>query len=170
MSMPMLAADAMEMPEMPRLRLADDAPADAMSVDRSATDAAPSARRVGGRLIVDDGATLPAACVVCGDTVGRVELTTPRGRVRFTVCREHLILSVARLACGLIVGAVAIYLALARGGSRSTSILTGVALLMASAALIATAMPIWTWRDKLGRRRVLRACRAVREDVPTASR
>lgn len=164
MSMPMLAVSPTEEETSPALRLAGEA-APVPALDPSlAFDIRPNpppglsnlprAFVRGGMLFANDGATLPAACVVCGDSVGLCTLPTPRGLVRFSLCREHLVAAASLSLVGLGICGAAAFLVL-RGGGMST--LAFAALLCAiGGGLVAWAVPVWTWRRRGEARRLMR--------------
>ena len=168
MSMPMLVSDhepAAPIAPPPMLRMADD-----LVVDDDDAEAAAAVRLIDGRVVADDAATLPAACVICGDTVGVVGLVTPRGRIGFSLCREHAISALARAAVGAIVICVAAYVVARGGGGRGSKVLIAAALSCVGATLIATAVPVWTWRGTYGGRRLYGVRRVVREAIRRAGR
>lgn len=163
MSMPQSIETFAEQLAVPRLRLADDAAPE--PVARPAAVEEPKAYRDGDRVTADDRATLPASCVRCGDTMGLLWLPTLRGAVRFAICREHAIASAAMAVVGLGVGLVGVYVAASGGDSRRSSLLVGTCLVVIFAGLVTLAVPVWTWRRKGERRRLLRVCREAREAI-----
>ena len=163
MSMPMLAAAEADLePITPTLRLADDVAEDVPEMTVF-PDATPPLRVVNDRLVADDGAALPRLCVACGDSLAPTTLRTPRGRIAFSLCREHLISAAARAVAGLMVLAVGAYL-LKSGGLRS-SLLAVATMAAIGAGLLGFAAPVWTWRGRDGGRRVLRVHRSIVERV-----
>lgn len=182
MSMPMLAVSPMEPADRPALRLADDVEVEpeaagptketAPKVTASGeadVSASPRAFVRDGRLIAEDAATLPAACVVCGDSVDLVGMPTLRGGVRFSLCHEHLISAAARAIAGVAVLVVLAYLLVNGGGSRLSTLAISAVLMGAAAGLIASAVPVWTWRRKGSGRQLFRVGAKVREEIGRAA-
>lgn len=177
MSMPMLAVSSTMDESPPTMRLADDAaPVDASAafdVRPGQTPDVPATPRVyahSGMLFADDGATLPAACVVCGDNLGLFTLPTLRGRVRFALCNEHLVTGAARAVVGFGICGVAAYLFVVGSGSTTSKLAISLFLSAIGATLIASSVPVWTWRRRGEPRRLMRVGSAVRASVERASR
>ena len=177
MSMPMLAMSSAGDESPQTMRLADDAaPIDsslAFDIRPGETPDVPSVARTyanGGMLFADDGATLPAACVVCGDNVGLITLPTLRGRVRFSLCQEHLITGGARAVVGLGICGAGAFVVLSGAGSSVSNLGIAAMLCAIGAGLIASAVPVWTWRRPGEPRRLMRVNADVRGSVERGGR
>jgi hypothetical protein len=123
---------------------------------------------------VPPGTVLPRRCVKCGDAMDTLPSRSIRGAIRYRLCREHVVSTVAYLVAGLaLVG-----IGLAAVGSRlmgdpivgTKVMLLCILLAGGGAALVYQSLPVITSATDDGRLRIRRLHAAVIDDLRRSQR
>lgn len=109
----------------------------------------------GQELSVAPATDLPRRCVQCGDEMDVISVRTFRGKIGYSVCREHAVVVCGKLLAGLVLVALSIYCvgsfvlgdAFTGTGGTLFSLLLGAG----GAALIFVALPVRTGKLLDGR-------------------
>lgn len=138
------------------------------------SSAAPTVVITGEALSVAPGTDLPRRCVTCGDPMDVISVRTVRGKIGYSVCREHAIAACGKLLAGLVLALLAVWCVgtlilgdpLAGRGGTLFSLVLGAG----GVALIYFALPLRTAKLADGRHRLSKVHADVLADLRQQSR
>ncbi len=128
----------------------------------------------GSELSVAPGMELPRRCVQCGDAMDLLAIKTIRGKIGYSLCREHAVWTCGKLSAGLILIAISAYCIgskvmgdpVTSSGGLKFSVLLG----LAGAAMTYWALPVRTGKRVDGHHRLSSVHPEVIAELPRLSR